>query len=176
MLLPVDPSSTRYFPLVSGVTMRLQVPTNWAHKLKASDKAVHVRMAPPAGEQQFVLQITLFPVLRDNFNLKDAATAGRNGAQSPETTVGPLLPIEGKEGFAFWFDAVDRPAEQEPGAVRNQYKHLTQMFAYARPFVLSATLLAKRQDDSAKDALLQMARSFEVFRLDPSERRDTAER
>ena len=174
--LPVDPFSTRYFPLVSGVTMRLQVPTNWAHKLKATDKAVHVRMAPAAGEQQFFLQITLFPVLRENFNLQDAAAAGRNGAQAPDTTVGPLLPIERKDGFAFWFDAVDSPRERDPAAARHQYKHLTQLFAYARPFVLSATLLAKRQDDSAKDALLQMARSFAVFRLDPSDRRDEAKR
>jgi len=168
LALEIDKSSTRYFPLVPGVAMQMQAPTNWTHTMKATDKAVHLRMASPAGEQSFLLQITLFPVLRENFNLKEAAVAGRHGANAADTTVGPLLPIERKDGLAFWFNA-----EQSVDALTSgegvKYKHLAQAFAYAKPFVLSATLLSQRDDNVTKDALLQMIRSFELFRLDPAE-------
>jgi tetratricopeptide (TPR) repeat protein len=166
--LEVDQNSTRYFPLVPGVAMQMQVPTNWTHEMKATDKAVHLRMASPAGEQSFLLQITLFPVLRENFNLKEAAVAGRHGANAADTTVGPLLPIERKDGLAFWFATTQtvNPVTSGEGV---QYKHLVQAFAYAKPFVLSASLLSQREDNVTKDSLLQIIRSFEVFRLDPAE-------
>jgi hypothetical protein len=143
------------------------VPTNWTHQMKATDKAVHLRMASPAGEHSFQLQITLFPVLRENFNLKEAAVAGRHGANAADTTVGPLLPVERKDGLAFWFEA-DQIVGQPKSGEGVQYKHLAQAFAYAKPFVLSATLLSQRDDLANKDALLQIIRSFEVFRVDAS--------
>lgn len=165
LALDIDKHSTRYFPLVPGIAMQMQVPTNWTHEMKATDKAVHLRMASPAGEQNFLLQITLFPVLRENFNLKEAAVAGRHGANAADTTVGPLLPVERKDGLAFWFDADQNIGEPKIGdGVR--YKHLVQAFAYAKPFVLSATLLSQRDDLATKEALLQIVRSFDVFRLD----------
>ncbi|MDX2021211.1 MAG: hypothetical protein SF187_13305 [Deltaproteobacteria bacterium] len=164
--LQIDRASARFIPLVPGIAMRLQTPTNWAHSFRATDKAVHLRMASPAGEGRFLVQITLFPVARENFNLKEAAVAGRHGAQAPDTEVGPLLPLERKDGLAFYFEAVDN-GHATRTATASPYKHLVQLFAYARPFVFSATLLSKRPDDEVKDAMLEMIRSFEIFRVEP---------
>ncbi len=163
--LPIDEASDRFFPLVPGVAMRLRVPSTWAHRQKVTEKAIHLRLAPPDGEAASYAEITLFPTLKENFNLKQAAEAGRQSITQPHMKVGALMPIERKEGLAFWFESHDPSAKGvQPKA--GSYARIWQGFAFTRPFVMSATWFGQRHDQPTQDSLLAMMKSFEVFRME----------
>lgn len=163
--LGIDESSDRFIPLVPEVAMRLRVPSNWAHRTKATDRAVHVRLAPPGGERGNLVQITVFPVLKENFDVKRAAEAGRQVAVQDAAEASPLMPLERGKGLGFWFESSDRSVDgtnPPPG----QYARLWQGFAFTSPFAISATWLGQRSDEHTQQALLALLRSFEVFRIE----------
>ncbi|MCG5056270.1 MAG: tetratricopeptide repeat protein [Myxococcales bacterium] len=164
LALEIDPETDRFFPLLPTVALRLAVPTTWAHAMKATDKAIHLRLAAPEGEAVLLAELTVFPLRSERFDLRHAAEAGRQGAAGPRAEVSPLRPVEREKGLAYWFSATDGTVDPQAPA-EGQHRYLWQAFAYVRPFVLSATFLANRQDAGTEAAVLALLRSFDVFAL-----------